>query len=186
MAFSLALHRLTARPWCLPYSPAFPLSFIRSFALSAAQGEKHLPPRIVIPESDLEENFLKGSGPGGIVIKCQATRSRDQNRKTARRVLAEKLEDIERGPESRSAIKAATKARKKASRAKKSRRKYRALDAAKLDGGDEAGTGEVDPPAAAEHNDHVLHPASADNAVRPAAAAPTGPGVECIATQCAA
>ncbi|EIW70490.1 hypothetical protein TREMEDRAFT_60995 [Tremella mesenterica DSM 1558] len=63
-----------------------------------------------IPESDLEERFDKGRGPGGqainktnsavslihlptgIRVQAQPTRSREENRKAARRILAEKLE----------------------------------------------------------------------------------------------
>lgn len=63
--------------------------------------------------------------PTGLVVKCQATRSRDQNRKTARKILAEKLEVMELGDESRTMIKAREVARKKASKRKKSGRKYR-------------------------------------------------------------
>lgn len=63
-----------------------------------------------------------------MVIKCQATRSRTQNRKIARQLLAEKLEVIEKGSESRVAVKGEVKRKKKASRAKKSKRKYRALE----------------------------------------------------------
>ena len=94
-------------------------------------------------EDDIEEAFLKGSGPGGqkinktssavqlkhvptgMVIKSQATRSRSQNRKIARRLLAEKLEEAEKGPESRTALKADMKRKKKASKMKKARRKYK-------------------------------------------------------------
>jgi protein subunit release factor B len=65
--------------------------------------------------------------PTGIVVKSQATRSRSQNRTIARRLLAEKLEIIEKGPESRVMMKAAVKQKKKASSVKKSKRKYRAL-----------------------------------------------------------
>ncbi|TID19948.1 putative peptide chain release factor-like protein [Venturia nashicola] len=63
--------------------------------------------------------------PTGLVVKCQATRSRDQNRKTARKILAEKLDIMELGDESRTMIKAREVARKKASKRKKSARKYR-------------------------------------------------------------
>jgi peptide chain release factor len=69
--------------------------------------------------------------PTGIVVKSQATRSRTQNRKIARTLLAEKLEFLEKGETSRVAIKASVKQKKKASAAKKSRRKYRALAAEK-------------------------------------------------------
>ena len=67
--------------------------------------------------------------PSGIVVKSQATRSRSQNRKIARRLLSEKLEVIEKGDQSRTAIKAEAVKKKKASKDKKSRRKYRALEA---------------------------------------------------------
>lgn len=64
------------------------------------------------PESEIQESYLKGSGPGGqkinktnsavqlthtptgIVVKCQATRSRTQNRKIARDLLATKLDNL--------------------------------------------------------------------------------------------
>ncbi|KAI1422162.1 RF-1 domain-containing protein [Xylaria sp. FL1777] len=108
---------------------------------------KNLPPRPKPPpEEEIEESFLKGSGPGGqkinktnsavqlkhiptgVVIKCQATRSRSQNRTIARRLLADKLDDMSRGDESRSSVVGEFKRKKKASSAKKSRRKYRKLD----------------------------------------------------------
>jgi hypothetical protein len=110
---------------------------------------RQLPPRRVILDSEIEEKFLHGSGPGGqkinktssavqlkhlatgIVIKCQETRSRTQNRKLARQILAQKLEDIEKGDESRTVLKAKEKSRKKASADKKKKRKYRALSGAK-------------------------------------------------------
>ena len=65
--------------------------------------------------------------PTGIVVKSQATRSRSQNRKIARQNLAEKIEAIEKGPESRIMLKTEIKSRKKASKSKKAKRKYRAL-----------------------------------------------------------
>ncbi|KAF2454482.1 RF-1 domain-containing protein [Lineolata rhizophorae] len=118
----------------------------RAFVRSPIQAAKPLPPRPTINEDEIEENFLKGSGPGGqainktnsavqlkhlptgIVIKSQATRSREQNRKIARRLLAERIEELELGPRSRTAIKAAVKQKKKASKTKKARRKYRKLE----------------------------------------------------------
>ena len=71
--------------------------------------------------------------PSGIVLKSQATRSRSQNRKIARRLLAEKVEAAEKGPESRMALKVEIKRKKKASKTKKARRKYKALENAKED-----------------------------------------------------
>lgn len=106
---------------------------------------KQLPPRRVILDEEIEENFLKGSGPGGqkinktssavqlkhlptgIVVKCQETRSRSQNRKIARKILGERIEELELGDQSRTAIKAREKSKKKVSADKKKRRKYREL-----------------------------------------------------------
>lgn len=64
--------------------------------------------------------------PTGMVVKSQATRSRSQNRSIARRLLADKLEDAQKGSESRTAIKVDIKRKKKASKMKKARRKHRA------------------------------------------------------------
>jgi protein subunit release factor B len=93
--------------------------------------------------------YLKGSGPGGqkinktnsavqithiptgIVVKSQATRSRSQNHKIAARILAEKVEWLERGKESRVELVWERDRKKKGSAAKKSRRKYRALEEAR-------------------------------------------------------
>ena len=81
--------------------------------------------------------------PSGIIVKSQASRSRDQNRKIARRLLAERIEVAEKGPESRIAIKAEIKRKKAASKNKKARRKYRALqDRAEDEEGDEGGDAE--------------------------------------------
>ena len=93
--------------------------------------------------------------PSGTVVKSQATRSRDQNRKIARRLLAEKIEAAEKGPESRTALKAGIKKKKKASKNKKARRKYRALQDGAQDGaqdeeGDESADAEDDSDKAAE------------------------------------
>ncbi|CAK3803007.1 related to polypeptide chain release factors [Lecanosticta acicola] len=133
---------------------------LRSFSTVRACLEKPLPPRIVIPESDITESFLKGTGPGGqkinktssavqlkhlptgIVVKSQETRSREQNRRTARRILAEKLEEIEKGPQSRTALKAAKASKKKASASKKARRKYRGLEEKKSAAGHEMEEGQ--------------------------------------------
>lgn len=61
------------------------------------------------------------------MIKCQATRSQSQNAKIARSLLADKVEAQEKGDKSRVAIKTAAAAKKKASKLKKTRRKYREL-----------------------------------------------------------
>lgn len=124
----------------------------RCLTTSAILSEKALPPRRKLIETEIEENFLKGSGPGGqkinktssavqlkhlptgIVVKCQETRSREQNRKMARQALGERLDELEKGDASRTAIKAARASAKKASANKKARRKYKKLDQAKQDG----------------------------------------------------
>jgi hypothetical protein len=128
---------------------------------------KPLPPRLIIPESDLEENFLKGSGPGGqkinktssavqlkhlptgIVVKCQDTRSRSLNRKTARKLLGEKIEEMELGEDARTRVKAREQSRRKGSAEKKKRRKYRALAEGSGEGNSGEG-GEADGLAEAE------------------------------------
>ncbi|KAL9087828.1 MAG: hypothetical protein Q9159_003425 [Coniocarpon cinnabarinum] len=91
------------------------------------------------------KNFIKGGGSGGqkinktssqvqlihhptgIHIKCQATRSRSQNRTVARRRLAERIEELQLGDQSRNAIKAEREKKKKANSVKKSKRKYKKL-----------------------------------------------------------
>ncbi|KAK4875424.1 hypothetical protein RN001_011846 [Aquatica leii] len=72
----------------------------------------------VLVETELEENFVRGSGPGGqsvnktancvvlkhiptgIVVKCHETRSLDQNRKKARQILTTRLDDLINGIDS--------------------------------------------------------------------------------------
>lgn len=118
----------------------------RSISTTSRLNEKALPPRRKIEDHEIIESFLKGSGPGGqkinktssavqlkhiptgIVVKSQATRSRDQNRKYARQILAEKLDEMEHGADSRIAIKAERARTKKASALKKTKRKYKKLD----------------------------------------------------------
>lgn len=121
----------------------------RAFSISAAIHEKALPPRRKINDDEFTESFLRGTGPGGqkinktscavqlkhlatgIVVKSQHTRSREQNRKFARMLLSEKLDELEKGDESRTAIKTERARVKKASASKKTKRKYKKLDEAK-------------------------------------------------------
>lgn len=81
----------------------------------AAAGKKDLPDLPVLLEDELEEQFVRGSGPGGqatnktsncvvlkhiptgIVVKCHQTRSVDINRKRAREILREKLDVAYKG-----------------------------------------------------------------------------------------
>ncbi|KAK8034398.1 polypeptide chain release factor [Apiospora rasikravindrae] len=126
------------------------------------------------PDSDLDESFLKGSGPGGqkinktnsavqlkhlptgIVVKCQETRSRSQNRLIARQLLANRLDDLTNGDQSRSAIVGDAKRKKRASSAKKSRRKYRKLDEERL--GEVASAAEGEEEELGEQDEVDSHP----------------------------
>ncbi len=65
--------------------------------------------------------------PTGIVVKSQATRSRSQNRKIARELLAARLDELRNGEQSRTAVVTRLQSKRKASASKKSRRKYREL-----------------------------------------------------------
>ena len=119
----------------------------RNFGTALARLARPLPPRPKIKEDDIEESFIKGGGAGGqkinktnscvqllhlptsITVKCQQTRSREQNRSLARRLLAEKIDQLEKGDQSRTSLKAEQERKKRANSLKKSRRKYRSLAA---------------------------------------------------------
>ncbi|KAJ6264747.1 hypothetical protein Dda_0898 [Drechslerella dactyloides] len=117
----------------------------RTFSATTIACKKQMPPRPKVNEDDIEEKFLKGTYnktssavqlrhvPTGIVVKSQDTRSREQNRKIARQLLASKLEDIEKGDQSRNNVLKQVANKKKASKRKKSLRKYRKLDDAKAE-----------------------------------------------------
>ena len=95
-----------------------------------------------IREEDLEERFVRSSGPGGqnvnktstcvhlkhkptgIIVKCQDTRSQPLNRFLARRYLVERLEAIKMGRESPEAKKLAKIRKQKAKARARARRKY--------------------------------------------------------------
>ncbi|KAH7411799.1 RF-1 domain-containing protein [Phaeosphaeria sp. MPI-PUGE-AT-0046c] len=136
---------------------------IRAFTASSIARAKSLPPRPILHDADIIENFLKGSGPGGqkinktssavqlkhiptgIVVKYQDTRSRTVNRKMARKILQERIEEKDLGDEARTKVKQREVSKKKKSGEKKRRRKYRKLaegEEVELDG--EEGEGEVD------------------------------------------
>lgn len=61
------------------------------------------------------------------MVKSQATRSQAHNYKIARQILADRIEEGEKGGKSRKAKVEERKVKRKSSREKKSRRKYRAL-----------------------------------------------------------
>ncbi|CAG8018488.1 unnamed protein product [Penicillium salamii] len=122
-------------------------NYVRPFSQTPIVPAKPLPPRIKINDADISISYLKGTGPGGqkinktnsavqiihkptgIVIKCQATRSQSHNAKTARSLLADRVEALEKGDKSRISLKAEAAKKKKASKLKKAKRKYRELEA---------------------------------------------------------
>ncbi|XP_061166506.1 mitochondrial translation release factor in rescue-like [Saccostrea echinata] len=99
----------------------------------------------VIVETDLEEDIVKGSGPGGqsvnktsncvvlkhlptgITVKCHETRSLAKNKEIAREKMREKLDDFINGENSYSAQVIREKRYKKLKAKQKSRKKYQLL-----------------------------------------------------------
>ncbi|EHB01475.1 hypothetical protein GW7_03140 [Heterocephalus glaber] len=81
-------------------------------------GKKDHTSLLPLDESELEEQFVKGHGPGGqatnktsncvvlkhlpsgLVVKCHQTRSVDHNRKLARKILQEKVDVFYNGEDS--------------------------------------------------------------------------------------
>ena len=92
---------------------SFPVSPEKAAALQKAMAE------LGIAESDLEEQFIRGSGPGGqkinktsicvrlthrpsgLEVRCQASRSQAMNRFLARRLLCEQIAGRRQGEKSR-------------------------------------------------------------------------------------
>ncbi|GAA5964637.1 hypothetical protein JCM8115_004693 [Rhodotorula mucilaginosa] len=104
-------------------------------------------------EEELEEQFVRGSGPGGqatnktsnacrllhkptgLQVFCHETRSRETNRKLARRIMREKLDQLLSPPgESARDIKVARERAKAAAKKRKARRKAEAKAAGKKAG----------------------------------------------------
>lgn len=129
----------------------------RWFSVSAVRQaipkKTKLPPRPVwlIKEDEIEEVFLKGGrGPGGqkinktnskvqlthiptgLVVQCQYSRSQESNRKRAREILALKLEELQDPENCRTAVVNKRLSMTKASKQKKSNRKYKRLEEEKL------------------------------------------------------
>lgn len=126
-----------------------PLEQLRKQDIRIPKGNK-MPSRPSIPESEFSEKFIKGGSgkggqkinktnskvqlthiPTGLVVTSQATRSRDQNRKIAREILAMKIEEMEKGVLSRTQIVIARKQMLKARAKKKTKAKYKKLEAQK-------------------------------------------------------
>ncbi|EXF78489.1 RF-1 domain-containing protein [Colletotrichum fioriniae PJ7] len=183
-----------ASPALLSLSLPLPLVALFSTSPSASLKRHQMPPRPKPPpDSDIEESYLKGSGPGGqkinktssavqlkhiptgIVVKSQATRSRSQNRKIAREILAEKIDNLQNGDQSRSAIVGDVKRKKAASASKKSKRKYRQLEEEKANSeasedraSEEAGQDETNgDPSSGEVKTFTADPSSAVQSKNP-------------------
>ncbi|QPG75668.1 hypothetical protein FOA43_003026 [Brettanomyces nanus] len=111
-----------------------------------------MPPRPKVAESEIHEKFIKGGSgnggqkinktnskvqlthiPTGMVVTSQATRSRDQNRKIAREILAMKLDEIENGSHSRAQLLLARKQMVKRRAKRKTKAKYKKLDEKKAE-----------------------------------------------------
>lgn len=114
--FNVLIYRLTRTAWGTPQRP----SLLTPVGLHCIQiaGKKDQIDLPVLNEDDLEEQFVRGSGPGGqatnktsncvvlkhvptgIVVKCHQTRSVETNRKRAREILREKLDVSYKGEDS--------------------------------------------------------------------------------------
>lgn len=118
----------------LPLSPKISFTNIRGISLTLLN-QKQTIDRSKLPilnENDLEEMYVKGSGPGGsavnknsncvvlkhkpsgIVIKCHESRCVEDNRKLAREKLVLKLDVVENGNDSIEAQKKKINAKKNA------------------------------------------------------------------------
>ncbi|XP_040106707.1 probable peptide chain release factor C12orf65 homolog, mitochondrial [Oryx dammah] len=117
--FPAPLTRVCLVPWGLRLCEKLPLLSPGTVATPVqAAGKKDCPTLLSLNEHELEEQFVKGHGPGGqatnktsncvvlrhvpsgIVVKCHQTRSVDQNRKLARRILQEKVDVFYNGENS--------------------------------------------------------------------------------------
>ncbi|MBZ3878787.1 putative peptide chain release factor C12orf65, mitochondrial [Sciurus carolinensis] len=114
-----SLTRICTVPWGLGLGEKLTL-LSPGIAATVVQmaGKKDCPALLPLDENELEEQFVKGHGPGGqatnktsncvvlkhipsgIVVKCHQTRSVDHNRKLARKILQEKVDVFYHGENS--------------------------------------------------------------------------------------
>ena len=97
--------------------------------------------RLGIRESDLEESFVRSGGPGGqnvnkvstcvvikhkptgLTVKCQQERSQAMNRYLARRILADRMDQMIHGRQSAEAARVSKIKRQKRKRSKRAKDK---------------------------------------------------------------
>nr|XP_012302540.1 probable peptide chain release factor C12orf65 homolog, mitochondrial isoform X1 [Aotus nancymaae]XP_012302541.1 probable peptide chain release factor C12orf65 homolog, mitochondrial isoform X1 [Aotus nancymaae] len=147
--FPTPLTRICPAPWGLQLWEKLRL-LSPGIAVTPVQmaGKKDYPALLSLDENELEEQFVKGHGPGGqatnktnncvvlkhipsgIVVKCHQTRSVDQNRKLARKILQEKVDVFyngENSPVHKEKQEAAKKKQEKKKRAKETLEKKKLL-----------------------------------------------------------
>jgi peptide chain release factor len=114
-------------------------------SLEKVRALEHKMERLGIKESDIVERFIRSSGPGGqnvnkvstcvylkhlptgVEVKCQRERSQALNRFLARRILADKIEDMVLGRESEAQRRVEKLKRQKRKRSKRAKEKVLAL-----------------------------------------------------------
>lgn len=137
----------TIAPCLLPRNGYFVMAsyFISSRSQLAAADFVRLYHEVHLNEDDMEENFIRGWGPGGqkvnksnncvqlihkptgIVIKCHESRSLARNRVIARELLKQKLDFLYNGKESAVGKAIAKIKKRKASYARKRRKREQAV-----------------------------------------------------------
>ncbi|KAE8983759.1 hypothetical protein PR003_g23928 [Phytophthora rubi] len=118
------------------------LLWTRPFSSSDGPVKPDQRTEVLLREADLTESFVKGSGKGGqkinkvrncvllthvptgLQVQCQKTRSLGGNRRVARKLLLQKLDDQVNGALSKRSEKIERLRRKKASRRAKAKHKY--------------------------------------------------------------
>ncbi|KAE9082137.1 hypothetical protein PF010_g21706 [Phytophthora fragariae] len=149
MSLARLLSTLTLRPaanvaahrWVGAHA-ANALLLSRPFSSSDGPVKPDQRTEVLLREADLTESFVKGSGKGGqkinkvrncvllthvptgLQVQCQKTRSLDGNRRAARKLLLQKLDDQVNGALSKRSEKIEQLRRKKASRRAKAKHKY--------------------------------------------------------------
>ncbi|KAL0580250.1 hypothetical protein V5O48_001755 [Marasmius crinis-equi] len=125
-------------PAAQPVPESSPRRSLNFSALKKAHANRKIPE---LNEADIEESFVRGSGPGGqsvnktennvqlmhkptgLRVTCQETRSLSQNRKLARRILVEKLDQLHNPGLSKEEFKRAKQRERERRRRKKAKKK---------------------------------------------------------------